>query len=218
MTLKAHKIEIQYVPFIGSSIPFVGGIYSSVIPFIRKYIPFVYFRNSTSGFTLIELIVTLTIVGVLAAFAIPGMTTFIKNQRITTQANDLVADLSFARSEAIKRGGGVGICAAVAGGGACSGTADYTNGRLIFADADNSGTFTAGDQILRERPRLEGTPNALMALGGDIDPIIFAARGVVAAGAPTDFAVCDDRGFALGRRIQFGTTGQPRTLNSASCT
>jgi type IV fimbrial biogenesis protein FimT len=197
--------------------PFVCSNYSSIIPFIRKYIPFVYFRNFTSGFTLIELIVTLTIVGVLAAFAIPGMTTFIKNQRITTQANDFVADLSFARSEAIKRSANVGICATVAGGGACSGTAGYTNGRLIFADVDNSGTFTAGDQVLRERPRLEGTSNALMALGGNINPLIFAARGVVAAGAPTDFAVCDDRGFALGRRIQFGTTGQPRTLNSASC-
>lgn len=181
-------------------------------PFIGYKPPSVW----NKGFTMTELIVTVTIVGVLAAVATPAMTNLVRNQRITSQTNELVADLNFAKSEAVKRGINIVICAAALGGGACAGTADYTNGRLIYVDTNSNGILNAGEQILRERPRLEGNLNTLRAIGGNAAPIIFSFRGITVPGGPTNFAVCDNRGANVGREIQISTTGLARTLTSGS--
>lgn len=206
------------ISFVCHKIPFVCHEPSHSIPIICIYTPSVRNCAFSTGFTLVELLITLTIIGLLATFAAPAMTTFIKGQRISSQTNDFVADLNFAKSEAIKRGGSVVICAAVAGGGTCAaaGTTNYQNGRLIFVDVNGDAAYdaAAGDLILRERPILEGTLNRLQALSGG-SPIVFTTRGVATQGAG-NYALCDDRGEALGREIQFSGGGQPRVLKKGS--
>lgn len=59
---------------------------------------------------MIELIVTVGVAGILLAFAVPAFTQLAVNSRLTTQANDLVAALNLARSEAIKRNNSVSFC------------------------------------------------------------------------------------------------------------
>lgn len=61
-------------------------------------------ENRNLGFTLIELMVTISIAGILLAIAIPSFTSVISSNRLTTSANELVTALNLARSEAIKRG------------------------------------------------------------------------------------------------------------------
>src|SRR3989344_4698731 len=86
-------------PFIRLFIPFVGRKSSVIVPSIYQKLPLI--RNS--GFTLIELIITLTIAGILMAVAVPGLKNFVSSNRLTAQINDLIADINLARSEAIKR-------------------------------------------------------------------------------------------------------------------
>jgi type IV fimbrial biogenesis protein FimT len=57
-----------------------------------------------SGFTLIELIVTVSIAAILLSMAIPSFIGTIASNRLTTNDNELVTALNIARSEAIKRG------------------------------------------------------------------------------------------------------------------
>jgi type IV fimbrial biogenesis protein FimT len=56
------------------------------------------------GFTLVEALVVITIVGILAAFGFPAMTRFLTTQAVRSASYDLFADLIYARSEAIARG------------------------------------------------------------------------------------------------------------------
>ena len=56
------------------------------------------------GFTLLELMVTVAVAAILATVAVPGFRDLIQNNRVTTQTNELVTALNFARTEAVKRG------------------------------------------------------------------------------------------------------------------
>lgn len=60
-------------------------------------------RNQ-SGFTLIELVVSIAVMAVLATLAVPSFQRFVEAQRLRTSAFGLVSDLTLARSEAVKRG------------------------------------------------------------------------------------------------------------------
>lgn len=65
-----------------------------------------------SGFSLIELMTTLVVAGVLLAVAVPSFNQMMVNSRITAQANDFVGAINFARSEAIKRNTTLVLCRA----------------------------------------------------------------------------------------------------------
>lgn len=67
------------------------------------------------GFTIIELMVVVAIVAILAALAAPSFTPLIERWRVRQTAEDLASTLYYARSEAIKRGGGITITADAAG-------------------------------------------------------------------------------------------------------
>ena len=56
-----------------------------------------------AGFTIIELMITMVIIGVVLAIGMPSMKNLIVSQRVKTAASDLHVSLTLARSEAIKR-------------------------------------------------------------------------------------------------------------------
>ncbi|WP_191486224.1 GspH/FimT family pseudopilin [Pseudomonas sp. FEN] len=61
-------------------------------------------RRSTHGFTLVELMVTLSVFAILVAIALPSFTSSIQGSKADTEASDLVRGLNFARLEAMNRG------------------------------------------------------------------------------------------------------------------
>ncbi|WP_148215376.1 GspH/FimT family pseudopilin [[Acidovorax] ebreus] len=66
-------------------------------------------RTSVRGFTVIELMVTVAVLAVLAALAAPSFNSIIERWRVRQAAEELQSTVYMARSEAIKRGGGIAI-------------------------------------------------------------------------------------------------------------
>ena len=68
-------------------------------------------RTTERGFSLLEVMVVVAILGILAALAGPSFTPTIERWRVRQATEDLQSSLYFARSEAIKRGGGISVAA-----------------------------------------------------------------------------------------------------------
>ena len=72
--------------------------------------------SAPRGFTMIELIVTMSVVGILAALAVPSFVTIAQGERRIGEVNDLVLALNYARSEAVKQNTSTGINVTANGG------------------------------------------------------------------------------------------------------
>ena len=68
-------------------------------------------RTTARGFSLLEVMVVVAILAILAALAGPSFTPMIERWRVRSATEDLQSSLYFARSEAIKRGGGISVAA-----------------------------------------------------------------------------------------------------------
>lgn len=161
------------------------------------------------GFTLIELMVTVALLAIGLALGTPYIRDAVMNVRMTGQANDLMADLALARSEAVKRNVRVALCTS-ANGTTCGGSS-WADGWLIFPDLNGNGTQdTATEVALKSRGELEGdnTVQVCGDVGGGPRYLSYRASGVTGAGI-VSFVICDTRTTDLnGRSIDITNTGR----------
>lgn len=151
---------------------------------------------ASSGFTLLELMITIAVAGVLAAVAIPNMRDFIRNNRLTAAANDLLRSTQVARSEAIKRQRNVVVCAS-ADPRAEEPTCNYDafTGWVVFEDTNGNWAFDSGEIVIERHEALDGSVNAR----SDNDAILsYAATGFAnpadEKSPSTRVVFCDARG------------------------
>ena len=85
------------------------------------------------AFTLIELVITLVIIGIVLGLAMPNFTKLITNNSSLALGGDLVAAINFARQEAVKRGKRVSLCPST-DGATCLTSADWAKGWMVFED------------------------------------------------------------------------------------
>lgn len=96
-------------------------------------------RSQERGFTLIELMVTLTIAAVLALVAVPSFTAYKRNAELTSTINTLLSAINAARSEAMKRG----MQAMVVPTDGRS----WSKGWIVFVDKDGNKAYSEENDI-----------------------------------------------------------------------
>lgn len=112
------------------------------------------------GFTLIEVLIVIVMIGVLLAIAAPSFVTFTASQRVKTASFDLYAALTFARSEAIKRRQAVTVAPATGTDWATGWTVKDSGGTTLRSQDALSGVAFSGDSSIPYRldGRLTGGP------------------------------------------------------------
>jgi type IV fimbrial biogenesis protein FimT len=150
-----------------------------------------------AGFTLVELIVTVAIVSILLAVAAPAMTSFLADQAAAANADEFAAAVRYSRTEAIKRGQTIGMCAST------DPTADAPG-----CDADDWSTgwaiTTPNGSVLRVQNALRAMDSAT----GAVTELAFLPNGIVQPGAGNYVFVPVGGDTAKQRTVKVATTGK----------
>lgn len=121
------------------------------------------------GYTLFEFVAVILIVGIIAAIGAPTFQYVTGSNRVVTEANQLLGDMQFARSEAVREGQTVTICAAnVSATGSypnkgCSGGSSWNSGWIVFSDLNADQALDANDIVLRVQPAFNSTDSFVSA-------------------------------------------------------
>jgi len=175
-------------------------------PVVGKKIPLI----GNKGFTLVELVITLTIAGILLAIAAPNFSGFLARNRLSAQINDLSTDISIARAEAIKRNTGAGVCTSNTGTGCVAG--NWASGWLAYyvCPVGDASCVAGTNVVVSTHEALTGNNT----LTGTASVILYDKTGVLVSGNGT-YTLCDPRLKAT-RIITILTTGRP-SITEGTC-
>ncbi|WP_428624227.1 GspH/FimT family pseudopilin, partial [Sedimenticola sp.] len=160
------------------------------------------------GFTLIELLVTIAIAAILLTVAVPSFSTIVKNNRLVSQANEVVTAMLVARSESVKRGGRVAVCASAnptAATPTCAtAPASWESGWVVFVDSNSNQGFDAGEEIIQANTGLN--VNTLRSTAAVVSYV--SSGSITPTGNTYTITLCDDRGASEARAINVRASGR----------
>ncbi len=168
-----------------------------------------------SGFTLMELLITMVVIAILAAIAFPSFEDMTIRNRTSTTANNILGSLKYARSEAASQGLNVQVSPLVAG-------TDWSQGWQIRTDNNNDGDFLdAGDLVIRV---YEAVTNSTLSSGA-ATTLVFLPSGELGPFPPVAAITltlsahkCNGSGRNYQRIINIGSGGTSKiSPNGQAC-
>lgn len=170
--------------------------------------------STAAGFTLVELLVTMLVAGILLALAVPAFRTFLMNDRQWLQQSSLVMAFNAARSEAVKQdvAGGVQVCSS-ANGLTCSG-GSWTQGWIVLVPANPPAA--PNPKVIQSVGALPA-PSTLTEFNGNTS-VTYLSNGMLNTalltnGAPPTFTMCDARGATQAVSTQVSLAGRVVSSN-----
>ena len=132
------------------------------------------------GFTLIELMVTISIAAVILAIGIPSFNAFVQKNRVVALSSGFISSVNYARIESVKRGVSVSVCpSGNKNQTTCGGANDWNQGWIVFVDAAGSGKLSKQS----DRLQIYQSFQDLGSLKTKEPRITFASTGYPIAGA-----------------------------------
>jgi len=150
-------------------------------------------RNS--GFTVVELLVSIAIMAIVLSIGIPSFNELTRNSAMSSNSSDLLTAFNYARIESVKRGSSITL------GQKDSST--WGGGLVVWIDDDGDGTVDAGEEVLRYWEALS-TGSTLVSTNS-ITSFVFSASGEV--DNLDTLTLCDNRTGETGRTISILLSG-----------
>lgn len=187
------------------------------------------------GFTLIELMTTIAVLGVVLGFAVPGVQQLVQNNRQSTQLNTFGATLAMARSEAIKQNTRVVVCPSSDRLTCATAPTGWQVGWIAYVDRNsdllhtssatgcNEGVTTLDCQLIAQGQlsgsgTLSGASGVLGLIGYDGTGAAFCDSNgdrvpESCSSSVTYFTLCDTRGAASARGLAVSATGRTAVID-----
>ncbi len=160
--------------------------------------------RTNRGFTLYELLVTMSLVAILVSIGLPSFSGTLARSRQATEINALFHAIHLARKESIRRRQVVTLCPS-ADGRSCLRQEDWSSGWILFNNADqdsppevDEGEFVVLRHHVNESFRVTANRRA------------FTLRATYKRATNGTFVVCDRRGRVPARALVVSYTGRPR--------
>lgn len=163
-----------------------------------------------AGFTVLELMITIAVLGILLGVGVPSFNAIVRQNRLASQTNELLAAAAMARSEAVKRGTTVTLCPVDPNDAlACSGDDSWSDGWMIFADEEDDDN----DAVIQRWPPAS---ERRMTITNNEDLVSITYRGdgstTLGVGVTTSFIVAPEADYCQdpegARRVTVSATGR----------
>jgi type IV fimbrial biogenesis protein FimT len=168
------------------------------------------------GVTLIELLVVITIAAILMSIGVPSYKYVTTSNRVANEINALLADMQFARYEAVKEGLNVQVCPAAATATTCAASATWSNGWIVLSNA----VATGGTAIVlrRQLPFSNFNSSDTLTNNAGTAPISFNREGfAVGLTAVDKFSLYDPNTISSYTRcLMIGVSGALSTAPSGA--
>jgi type IV fimbrial biogenesis protein FimT len=162
------------------------------------------------GFTLVELLATMSVLVILCSLAAASMSSTVSNNRIYATQTEFVASLALARSEAARRGVTVMLSATAP----VSGNA-FAGGWSVWVDTNGNGSYDSSEPVLRTHEAISST---VLVGDGTTTTIGFTPMGFLSQAGAVDVKVCASDGAVAGFDISIQPNGMADVADVAAHT